>query len=688
MEENILYNDINSNNNSKKSDISYKIKIFYSTMDKLILRIKNTLKTLSKQIIGSNHLLNEIMLEKEYSKKLMQLYDRIGMLEDSRDLLDENIKSINIYTRNFFKEMQNILEHDNNKINNINIKEYNNNIDYKALLNNNYFGQRNNRINLVDKNYFDINDFYNKNKGQINNKSNYGKYINSQNKIRKNNISFKNFSMNNSDLENNIIFNNDSNLIFNKNKKSRNIKANQNYHPSLNIENTFNTVSAKTNYITKINSISPKNKRIIRINENYSIILANNVIKFLNLIKEMKIKYNNRDSIYDLEFKKVKLIYDKLKVYIMNLSKKVIDIYSNNNRNNINTNIINQKENIQNKENNKRNIINVNKDNNNSYNKEINLVKTEKINILTENRFHFCYIKSLENQKIVIISKEISFNIINKINNFMKNISLIHEAELIIPNENLEIKDYNLIIEELQEKIKTLNDELTKYKTDIDIDKNEESKADKEQIELLLNENQELKNQIEEYKDSNNISLSNSKDEKEKYYKEIINENESKIKFLNEQNNFYENEIKKYKENINKENLDIANLKLENSIKQKDLEDVKKENHILNQKIQEYNIKNNINEIIPEKYDIICDKNFEKLCWILLRQKGGEKTKYESYIWIEKEMVNNLDKFNFLKEEESIKIQIMNYVSQLEEKDNIIFKLKQKLNKYEKNDTK
>ena len=33
-------------------------------------------------------------------------------------------------------------------------------------------------------------------------------------------------------------------------------------------------------------------------------------------------KYNKKDSIYNSEFKKVKLLYDKLKIYIMNLSKK------------------------------------------------------------------------------------------------------------------------------------------------------------------------------------------------------------------------------------------------------------------------------------------------------------------------------------------------------------------------------
>ena len=291
-----------------------------------------------------------------------------------------------------------------------------------------------------------------------------------------------------------------------------------------------------------------------------------------------------------------------------------------------------------------------------------------------------------------IIAKEITFFIINKkiqLNLFTKNISQIHEYELKIINHNIknmskENKN-DEIINELQEKIKILSEELSKYKNEINIEnKTEESKLDKEQIELLLNENQELKNQIEEYKESNNMSLSNSKEEMEKYYKDTINENEVKIKFLTEQNQFYENEIKKYKKNNSKENIDLVNLKIENSKLEKEFENIKRENQILNQQIKEFKLKNNYKEISPDKYDIIFDKNYEKLSWILLRDKLGNEKDYESYLWIGKNIVNNLDRFNFLKEEDSIKMQIMNYISQLEEKDDIIYKLKLKLNKFEK----
>jgi hypothetical protein len=419
MEQNLLcdYN-INNNNISAKRDISYKIKVFNITINKLILNIKNISKTLGKQIIGANHLINEIMLEKQYSKKIMQLFDRIGMLDDSRKLLEENIKSINLNINHFFIEIQKVLIIDNSKINNINIKEYNNNIEYKTLYNNNYIGQGNSNINVDDNNFFNINDFHHKNKSQNNIKSNYEKYIKFNKNMKKNNSGFKQFSLNNSDLEKNITFNKNSNLINDRIKKSRNIRLNQNHQFSSNLENTFKTTSAKN--IKNINYNSPTNKRINKTNENYSIILAKNVIRFLNLIKEMKTKYNNKDSIYDLEFKKIKLFYDKLKIYIMNLSKKLLDISSNNNKVN---NIINKrKNNIKLKENIKQN---------NNININTNLVKNKKINLLIEDNIYFSYISNKYQKIKIIISKEISLNIIQKIkkNNFTNNIQEIHENE-------------------------------------------------------------------------------------------------------------------------------------------------------------------------------------------------------------------------------------------------------------------
>ena len=665
-----------------KKDIKYQIQLFNIEINELLLNIKEITKVLNIQLISSNQLIKEIMLENKYSKKIIQLYDRIGMLQNSRKLLEDNIKSINYNIKYFSSEIEKILVFDNkNNINNINIKEINNNFMYDSSFNNNYNNNIDFGINQFRTINYNINQrkkkvpkIKNKSQSSIKLESNYEKYLNSQ-KMNKNNMSkFKQISLDEKRYENNIF---DKDIFNIQLKKSRNCIKKQNYYDSTNLESTFGTLSYKNNNSKKKiinNNTTSKNKNNNkRINGNYSLNLAQNVIKFIFLIKEMKTKYNKKDSIYDAEFKKTKSAYDKLKIYIEIQAKKIINMFKNKTKDNSNGRPKEQMKIENNNVNSQKNIV----------------LKNIFNNLIIEKNTHFYYINipKKEEKLNIIIKKEISFyiiNKINKINTFNKDYSEIHEKELAIINQIFNINDKNTI-KELQEKIEALKGELKKYKEGGDVENSlDESKVDKEQLEFLLNENQELKNQIEELKENNNIS--NSKDDIEKYYKDIINENETKIKFLTEKNKFYENEIKKYKENNSKENNDIVDLKVENSNIKKELENIKKENQFLTQKIKESNIKNNFDEIIPDKYDIICDKNYEKLSWILLREKIGKENDYESYIWLEKNLVNNLDKFNYLNEEDSIKIQIMNYIKQLEEKDYDIYKLKQRLNKYEKVD--
>ena len=665
-----------------KKDIKYQIQLFNIEINELLLNIKEITKVLNIQLISSNQLIKEIMLENKYSKKIIQLYDRIGMLQDSRKLLEDNIKSINYNIKYFSSEIEKILVFDNkSNINNINIKEINNNFMYDSSFNNNYNNNIDFGINQFRTINYNINQrkkkvpkIKNKSQSSIKLESNYEKYLNSQ-KMNKNNMSkFKQISLDEKRYENNIF---DKDIFNIQIKKSRNCIKKQKYYDSTNLESTFGALSYKNNNSKKKiinNNTTSKNKNNNkRINGNYSLNLAQNVIKFIFLIKEMKTKYNKKDSIYDAEFKKTKSAYDKLKIYIEIQAKKIINMFKNKTKDNSNGRPKEQMKIENNNVNSKKNIV----------------LKNIFNNLIIEKNTHFYYINipKKEEKLNIIIKKEISFyiiNKINKINTFNKDYSEIHEKELAIINQIFNINDKNTI-KELQEKIEALKEELKKYKEGGDVENSlDESKVDKEQLEFLLNENQELKNQIEELKENNNIS--NSKDDIEKYYKDIINENETKIKFLTEKNKFYENEIKKYKENNSKENNDIVDLKVENSNIKKELENIKKENQFLTQKIKESNIKNNFDEIIPDKYDIICDKNYEKLSWILLREKIGKENDYESYIWLEKNLVNNLDKFNYLNEEDSIKIQIMNYIKQLEEKDYDIYKLKQRLNKYEKVD--
>ena len=666
MDENHLYSYINKNT---KKDISYQIHLFKIEIDELLINIKEITQSLNIQAISSNQLIKEIMLENKYSKKLVQLYDRISIIQKSRKFLEDNIKSINYNIRYFCSEIEKILLFDNNNINNINIKEINNNFMYDSSFNNNY----NNKYD------FDINQFRtinysfknSKNKGEkpknksqssIRLESNYEKYINSK-KIQKNNKSnFKQISLDENRIGNNI-FNND---IYNiRIKKSRNPIKNQIYFDSTNLESTISTKNINNNSRKKIittnnNNTISKNKINNKISENYSLNLAQNVIKFIFIINEMKMKYNKKDSIYNSEFQKTKSFYDKLKIYIVNQSKKIINLY----KNKIQVN------------NNRKPKEQIRIDNHDNSQKKIEIKKSFNGLLIEKNtNFYYINIRKKEKKLNILIKKEISFYLKNKIKALNKDLSKIHEKELIIINNTFNKENNNK------------KSELQKNKLNIDIENDSnENEVNKEQIEFLLNENQELKNQIEEYKEKNNISNSNSKEDLETYYKETINENETKIKFLTEQNKYYENEIKKYKENNTKEKDDINNLKIENSNMQKELENINNKNIILNQKLKEYNLKNNLDEIIPDKYDIICDKNYEKLSWILMREKLGNENDYQSYLWIEKNIVNNLDRFNYLNEDDSIKKQIMNYIKQLEDKDYEIYKLKQMLNKYEKID--
>ena len=647
------------NNNNINNNISDSIKNFSESFDNLVLNLIKISKTLNQQIICSNNLIKEIMIEKIYSEKLVQLYNRIGMLEDSRQLMQRKIRIIYYEIKKFLKEIKNYLNNENkdNKINNINIKEINNNYQYKTLFNYGFYNMKNFKTKF-------------KSKQNLNNSTKIRKKFDIYMDINKNN--FFGINKKSRNLINNKTTNLENSASFNNNIIKINATSkNNNFNINLNLEE-------KEELINKNNIFNSNNEDAKIINNNK--ILANNVIQFLRIINEMKTKYNNKKSKNDIEFKKIKFKYDNLKIYIMKLSKKILS--------NINENK-NKFETIKYKNIDKEDIKESNDEKNDNKSK---IIINSFNNLLIENKDIFSYIIN-QNKTIInllTISKEISINYIKNPILIIKFLpKIIHENNFFILKENDALKSENF---KLEKKIKELEEELLKYK---DNDKNkllDESKVlkdNKEQIDLLLNESQDLKNELEEMKDNFNISnYSNSKEEMDKYYKELIKEYESKIKFYEEKNKFNEKEINDFKkrDNNSKENMEIVNLKIENSNIQKEFQNLKMENLLLNQKLKEYNIINNIGELSPEKYDIIYEKNFENLnlSWILLKEKNKEENKYESYFWIGKNIEIDLYKFNYIKENDAIKQQIVNYITQLEEKDEIIDKLKQKLKRYEK----
>ena len=245
---------------------------------------------------------------------------------------------------------------------------------------------------------------------------------------------------------------------------------------------------------------------------------------------------------------------------------------------------------------------NINHINNNNY-----IIKElkEKIHQLTEDN------SDCKNKNNILLDENKSLN--QKIDELTND---INNKELINKEKENEIKKLELIIEDLNSKINK-NIEYNKKMSD--------EKEKEDQIEFLMTENQELKNQIEELRENENNSSLIEKDNKK------FEDYETKIKFLTSQNNYYQNELN--------------NLKTENGIIQNEFKNLKEENNVLKRKIKDYYIKNENGDYLLENFEIIGDKNVGKLSWILLKKKGQNlnDSNYDDYIWVERNIFGNID---------------------------------------------
>ena len=95
---------------------------------------------------------------------------------------------------------------------------------------------------------------------------------------------------------------------------------------------------------------------------------------------------------------------------------------------------------------------------------------------------------------------------------------------------------------------------------------------------------------------------------------------------------------------------------------------------------------NKENIYTSDKYNILCDKNYNNLQWFLLIPKDKKfDNNYDYLTWVEKINIADIDKFN--KFESEIDLQnktIIDHITKLEKKEEIISKLTYKLNSYEK----
>ena len=428
-------------------------------------------------------------------------------------------------------------------------------------------------------------------------------------------------------------------------KSENNIRNNQKYNINL------NSVKIEENYILQI-----KKLKLALESKNNDITKKDRIIANLNTEIKNLMKNNNYSNYKNKNF----LISNNNQILLIENATHFSIINDISDINDINRKIIEEKEEIITLLKNEINSLN-NKISKSKNKDVINKQIPENINHINNN----IYIINQYKEKVKKLKEENS-NLKSKYNQISKeNKSLSKEIES-LSNIN---KTNELLKEEQEQKIKELNVIINENLNNEDNNnKIIDIKVNKEKIELLINENQELKNEIEELKEN---QINTSSKDKENDFKELINDYEAKIKLYTEKNDYY------------KQNID--NLKIENSIINQEFENVKNENNKLHKLMKEHNIKINDDEYIPNNYDIIADKSIGNLSWFLLRQKLGDKNNYSDYIWVEKNNINNLEEFNYVNEIDLVNKKIINYISQLEEKELIIGRLTQKLNKYENN---
>ena len=287
--------------------------------------------------------------------------------------------------------------------------------------------------------------------------------------------------------------------------------------------------------------------------------------------------------------------------------------------------------------------------------------------------------------------KSESFKIKRENNNFNnKNLKEIHNLILSIPGEKND-KTNNFYSKKFdspqkKEKIKSEIEDIFKSK-------NISNLTVLDNFEIIDSSS----NKINKF--SNNLKFINSP-------KSIKDKNQKSIEINNKN-------IDKENDNINHDNLDNKNYYqnkytyyyklyqdckinkeiLEKKIKEKD-ELIKKLNDKIinnNENIVEENNnnseKNNNYQYNSNDYFIICDKEYGKLKWYLMKKQKyyEDNDSYDNLIWVPKIYISDINKFNeYPNEDENRNLELFKVIKKLEEKENIISKLTYKIDKLEK----
>ena len=439
-----------------------------------------------------------------------------------------------------------------------------------------------------------------------------------------------------------------SQIIINKDLEIEQLKLKKN-------ELKNNSTDLKKEKNKGINVIQNLRKEIVNINElNNSIEnLKNELITKDNTIKDL----NKTIKLYEEEKNKENDEINKLKEEIVQLNKRIEELKND---------LIEKKREIKNK------------------NDEIEIYKREKNTINESNK---------NSQLIMEITslKKINSNLSKQINDLKKKNCKTHLNSM--GNDTSSSQDRNISV--LNEKIQNIseqNKDLTKQIHKISSEKLQpkDSNNDKdEQIKKMQTIIDDLNAKINDFKtnkdnikeDNNKININDSQSlvlSHNSLGNEIVNYNSKEIKTIDVYKKMYEdlkNQFDKYK---NEAQIEISIYKSEFKNLKKEKEELKYKNKNNQEDIKKYS---------PQNYNILCDKNYEKLQWFLLIPKDVEfNNDYDELIWVQKKNLDNLEKFNKFESEDDIQNKaIINNVKKLEQKEDIISKLKYKLNLYEKN---
>ena len=656
----INYNNYitNKNNNKINNNINNK------NVLKLCYKVKEFINILNKNNFDKNSIFNE------KKNDLNTLINNIIKTDRSKN--NENNNNINI-SQDKINNNRNISQEIINKNRNIS-QEISNNRTIPQSKNNNQLTtinielMKNNKI-LIDKiksleNKIKEKDIYINNISKNNNNpinQNNKILIEKDNKISELNKNILYLEKENNELKDNIVKLKNINeqaeklsqMIIDKDLEIEQLKLKKNELKNITLD------SKKEIKLKNDNVIQNINKELISIND-----INNSIDNLKNeLYKKEKIINELNNSIKTYEEKKLKENVEKniLKEENLELKKKVEEFKNNL----IEKNRTIQKMNVE--------IEELKK-------KENNIDDAKKSSQLVMEIATLKKINSTLNKKINELKKKSqkgSGNTNN--NNYIQNdTSSSHEVNVNKLNEKIQtISDQN---KDLSEQIHKISFE----KQQLEISNNDKS----EQIKKMQNIIDNLNTKLNDYQNNNNRINNVNKDNI------IINKKENESKSLTLTENSFTNEIVNY---------DSKEIKIRN------IEDYKKENEELNQKYK--NLKNQFNkfknesqieisiyknefeslkkemkkdkdDFSPDKYNILCDKIYEKLQWYLLIPKEIKfENNYNNLIWVGKPKIKNVDKFN--KFETEIEVQnniITNYIKKLEQKEEIISKLNSKLN--------